>query len=65
MTMFDTKPYTLLVGLIVLVLFTRPTHAFGAGNIAGISKLEGQNCTYSSLHIPSDSYLELLAGAEG
>jgi hypothetical protein len=45
--MFDSKPYTLLVGLIVLIGLARPALAFGAGNIAGISKVEGQNCTWS------------------
>jgi hypothetical protein len=35
---------SLLLGVITLFLLVRPTHAFGAGNIAGISKVEGQNC---------------------
>jgi hypothetical protein len=38
------KPYPFLLGFIVLFCFVRPTLAFGAGNIAGISKIEGQNC---------------------
>lgn len=39
-----SKPYPLLLGFILLFCFVRPTLAFGAGNIAGISKVEGQNC---------------------
>lgn len=42
MTSFKMTP--LLWGMILVVLFARPTLAFGAGNIAGISKVEGQNC---------------------
>lgn len=38
------KPYPILLGFIVLFCFVRPTLAFGAGNIAGISKIEGLNC---------------------
>lgn len=38
------KPYPFLLGFIVLFCFVQPTLAFGAGNIAGISKIEGQNC---------------------
>jgi hypothetical protein len=38
------KPYPFVLGFIVLFCFVRPTLAFGAGNIAGISKVEGQNC---------------------
>jgi hypothetical protein len=42
--MTSFKPYPFLLGFIVLFCFVRPTLAFGAGNIAGISKVEGQNC---------------------
>jgi len=42
--MASLKPYPFLLGFIVLFCFVRPTLAFGAGNIAGISKIEGQNC---------------------
>jgi hypothetical protein len=41
------KPYPFLLGFIVLFCFVRPTLAFGAGNIAGISSVEGQNCRVS------------------
>ncbi len=43
------KPYPFVLGFIVLFCFVRPTLAFGAGNIAGISKVEGQNCEKLSL----------------
>lgn len=42
MSTFKMTP--LLWGLALLFLFAKPTHAFGAGNIASISKVEGQNC---------------------
>jgi hypothetical protein len=42
--MFDSRSFTFTVGLIVLICLARPAHAFGAGNIASISKIEGQNC---------------------
>lgn len=42
--MFTLKPYPALLALVVLVVYARPALAFGAGNIASISKVEGQNC---------------------
>jgi len=47
--MFSLKPDTLLIGLLVFFLFVRPTHAFGAGNIASISKVEGQNWRHGDI----------------
>lgn len=47
MSTFNMTP--LLWGMILLVLFARPTHAFGAGNIAAISSVEGQNCKPATL----------------
>ena len=44
--MFESKALTFAVGLICLLYFARPSLAFGAGNIASISKIEGQNCAY-------------------
>ena len=44
--MFDSKSLAFAVGLIALLCFVHPTLAFGAGNIASISKIEGQNCAY-------------------
>jgi hypothetical protein len=29
----------------ILLILARPAHAFGAGNIASVSKVEGVNCT--------------------
>ena len=47
--MFTIKPYPVLLGLAVFLLFARPAHAFGAGNIASISKIEGQNWRHGDL----------------
>lgn len=44
--MFESRALTFAVGLICLLYFARPSLAFGAGNIASISKIEGQNCAY-------------------
>lgn len=52
MSSFKMTPF--LWGLILLFLFARPTHAFGAGNIAGISKVEGQNCKPACSSAPLD-----------
>lgn len=43
--MFSVRNYGLLVGFIIVVALASPAMAFGAGNIASISKIEGQNCT--------------------
>lgn len=42
--MLDFRCHGLLLGLIVLIALAQPAAAFGAGNIASISKVEGQNC---------------------
>lgn len=42
--MFTFRSHGLLVGLVILVALASPAVAFGAGNIASISKVEGQNC---------------------
>ncbi|KAK4101609.1 Het-C-domain-containing protein [Parathielavia hyrcaniae] len=47
--MADLKPYPFLLAFIVLFCFVRPTLAFGAGNIAGISKIEGQNWRHGDI----------------
>ncbi|KAK4044472.1 heterokaryon incompatibility protein Het-C-domain-containing protein [Parachaetomium inaequale] len=47
--MATLKPYPFLLGFIVLFCFVRPTLAFGAGNIAGISKIEGQNWRHGDI----------------
>ena len=44
--MFESKALVFAVGLFCLLCFARPSLAFGAGNIASISKIEGQNCAY-------------------
>ncbi len=53
------KPYPFLLGFIVLFCFVRPTLAFGAGNIAGISKIEGQNCEPTCVLPPFPARLQL------
>lgn len=40
-----------------LVLYARPTHAFGAGNIGSTSKIEGQNWRHGDIE---DTLLTLL-----
>ncbi|KMW66474.1 NIMA-interacting protein TinC, variant 2 [Blastomyces dermatitidis ATCC 18188] len=40
---------TVAVTCLLFLLFTRPTHAFGAGNIASISKIEGQNWRHGDI----------------
>lgn len=47
--MFSFKPYPVLLGLAMLLVFARPATAFGAGNIAGISKIEGENWRHGDL----------------
>lgn len=39
----------LLVCLVAVVLLPTPTAAFGAGNIASISKIEGQNWRHGDI----------------
>jgi hypothetical protein len=51
------KPYPLLLGIVVLFVFARPTLAFGAGNIASISKVEGQNCEIYAINRCSRPFL--------
>lgn len=46
--MFTSRTPFLLVGLVVLVCLAQPTLAFGAGNIASLSKIEGINCEFAS-----------------
>ncbi|KAG9205508.1 hypothetical protein G6514_008150 [Epicoccum nigrum] len=43
--------------LLLLVFWARPTHAFGAGNIASLSKIEGQNWRHGDIE---DTLLTLL-----
>ncbi|KAK4239892.1 heterokaryon incompatibility protein Het-C-domain-containing protein [Achaetomium macrosporum] len=43
------KAYPFLLGFIVLFCFVRPTLAFGAGNIQGISAVEGQNWRHGDI----------------
>jgi hypothetical protein len=47
--MMENNSYGLLVGLVMLVWLARPALAFGAGNIASISKIEGQNWRHGDI----------------
>ncbi|KAI1091564.1 Het-C-domain-containing protein [Rostrohypoxylon terebratum] len=47
--MITLKPFPALLGLVFLFAFARPALAFGAGNIAGISKVEGQNWRHGDI----------------
>lgn len=51
--MAGLTPFPLILGVIVLYCFARPALAFGAGNIATISSVEGQNCERSPSAHPS------------
>ncbi|KAJ8124445.1 hypothetical protein O1611_g9195 [Lasiodiplodia mahajangana] len=55
--MISLKLYPGLLGLAFLLLFARPALAFGAGNIAGISKVEGQNWRHGDIE---DTLLTIL-----
>ncbi|KAK9775469.1 putative Heterokaryon incompatibility protein Het-C-domain-containing protein [Seiridium cardinale] len=55
--MFTLKPYPALLALVVLLVYARPALAFGAGNIASISKVEGQNWRHGDIE---DTLLTLL-----
>ncbi|KAI8629735.1 NIMA-interacting protein tinc [Xylariaceae sp. FL1651] len=55
--MISLKPYPALLGLAFLLVFARPALAFGAGNIAGISKVEGQNWRHGDIE---DTLLSIL-----
>jgi hypothetical protein len=46
--MANTK-LLLFLCLVALLLFATPTHAFGAGNIASISKIEGKNWRHGDI----------------
>ncbi|KAF5022325.1 hypothetical protein F66182_5612 [Fusarium sp. NRRL 66182] len=47
--MFTFRSHSLLVGLVILVGLASPAFAFGAGNIASISKVEGQNWRHGDI----------------
>lgn len=51
------KMTPLLMGMVILFLFAGRVHAFGAGNIASISKVEGQNWRHGDIE---DTLLKIL-----
>ncbi|KAI0847141.1 Het-C-domain-containing protein [Daldinia vernicosa] len=55
--MITLKPFPAFLGLVFLFVFARPALAFGAGNIAGISKVEGQNWRHGDIE---DTLLSIL-----
>ncbi|KAI1771141.1 Het-C-domain-containing protein [Hypoxylon cercidicola] len=55
--MITLKPFPALLGLVFLFVFARPALAFGAGNIAGISRVEGQNWRHGDIE---DTLLSIL-----
>ncbi|EON69459.1 hypothetical protein W97_08719 [Coniosporium apollinis CBS 100218] len=57
MPSFRSSTPLLLATVILLICYARPTHAFGAGNIASFSKIEGQNWRHGDLE---DTLLTLL-----
>jgi hypothetical protein len=40
---------TAVLTIAIVLLLARPTHAFGAGNIASVAKIEGLNCNHSEV----------------
>lgn len=54
---FRADSSLLLVCIVLLVLCIKPTSAFGAGNIASISKIEGSNWRHGDIE---DTLLTLL-----
>ncbi|KAH0550880.1 hypothetical protein GP486_007757 [Trichoglossum hirsutum] len=57
MPSLSPSPSLLLPALFLLVFLARPTHAFGAGNIASLSKIEGSNWRHGDIE---DTLLTLL-----
>ncbi|KAI1383841.1 Het-C-domain-containing protein [Hypoxylon trugodes] len=55
--MITLKPFPAFLGLVFLFVFARPALAFGAGNIAGISRVEGQNWRHGDIE---DTLLTIL-----
>ncbi|KAH8682245.1 heterokaryon incompatibility protein Het-C-domain-containing protein [Xylariales sp. PMI_506] len=55
--MSSLKPYPAILALVLLLFYARPALAFGAGNIASISKVEGQNWRHGDIE---DTLLTLL-----
>lgn len=53
----------LLFTLVVVLVFASPAHAFGAGNIASIAKIEGQNFRHGDIEV--SSYIHDRSGSAG
>jgi hypothetical protein len=61
MPTFQPSASVLLPCLLLLVLWARPTHAFGAGNIASAAKIEGQNWRHGDIE---DTLLTILMSTQ-
>ncbi|KAF3931050.1 hypothetical protein ABW20_dc0104514 [Dactylellina cionopaga] len=55
--MLSLTPNVGFLALVILLLYTRPTLAFGAGNVAGVSKVEGVNWRHGDIE---DTLLTIL-----
>lgn len=53
-----TSNNLVLFCVVGIVLLARPAHAFGAGNIASVSKVEGQNWRHGDIE---DTLLSIVA----
>jgi catabolite regulation protein CreA len=49
---------SIVLTIAVILLLANPAHAFGAGNIASVAKIEGLNCEY--LNKVGDTAVDLL-----
>lgn len=49
--MSDRTPLLLLLTFAVFLAFATPAAAFGAGNIASISKIEGENFRHGDIEV--------------
>jgi hypothetical protein len=61
MPTFKPSASFLLPCLVLLIFWARPTHAFGAGNIASLSKIEGQNWRHGDIE---DTLLTILMSTQ-
>jgi Heterokaryon incompatibility protein Het-C len=49
-----SSSFVVLTGLVILLIFyAQPVQAFGAGNIASLAKIEGQNWRHGFVSPPS------------
>lgn len=63
--MSDRTPLLLLLTLLVVLAFATPAAAFGAGNIASISKIEGDNFRHGDIEVSFHRFGRGERGTEG